>query len=293
MKPMYVYIQVVLLAAMSVGYTEGQSDSKKNMDFSDAKRPNRTRTYSDIARLNLSCAKGLPGAEALEVEKSLATLKEWARLATRETDKILPRFRKNPREFHDSESYFRMLVLATFLSRNIGLKYNPELIAAPTIEELKSTAFYRNSENIFIHGLIKKKLGTCSSLPVLFVSVGRFMGYPLRLVNAKAHLFARWQDKEERFNIEYNGKGLICHADEHYMKWPFEISKDELETGFFLRSLTPDEELATFLEQRAMCLLEHKRTDEAMTAFLEAYSLFPNHPYLKGYINSLGKRSPR
>lgn len=111
------------------------------------------------------------------------------------------------------------------------------------------------------------------------------MGYPLRLVNAKAHLFARWQDKTEVFNIENTGHGLICRPNAHYMKWPFEISKDELETGFFLKALSPTEELASFLELRATCLLENKRADEALTAFRQAYSLYPNHPYLKGYID--------
>jgi tetratricopeptide (TPR) repeat protein len=116
------------------------------------------------------------------------------------------------------------------------------------------------------------------------------MGYPLRLVNAKAHLFARWEDGKERFNIESGGHGLNCYPDEHYMKWPFRITESELTTGFFLKSLSPTEEMATFLETRAMCLLENKKFAEAQKFFEYAYSLYPNHPYLMGYIESLREK---
>jgi regulator of sirC expression with transglutaminase-like and TPR domain len=180
-----------------------------------------------------------------------------------------------------------MLVLVTVLSLNLGIRCNPDLIAAPSAEDLRSTAFFRNPEDLFLHGIINRRTGTCSSLPVLTVSVGRLMGYPLRLVNAKAHLFVRWEDGKERFNIESGGHGLICHPDEHYMKWPFVITEKELKTGFFLKSVTPAQELATFLEIRAFCLLENKRTAEACEAFGYALSLYPGHPYLKGYIESL------
>lgn len=285
MKIIAATIQILLLVMSSTCYAQNQ----RTLDYY-LSMPNEKRSYSDIAIVNLLCAQGLPGAENLDVEKSLSTLKEWARLASVETEKQLPSFQSNPRKFYDSEGYFRTLVLATFLSRKLGIKYNPDLISTPSIEEMKSTAFFRNPEDIFIHGLIQKKQGTCSSIPVLLVSVGRLMGYQLRLVIAKGHLFARWQDGKEWFNIEYNGNGLKFHPDEYYMKWPFEISKDELETGFFLRSLSPTEEFASFLELRATCLLENKREDDALKAYRQAYSLYPNHPYLKGYIDYLTNR---
>lgn len=292
MKTITVYVQIILLIILTpICYAGNKAVPKQNksLDYY-LSIPNETRSYSDIAIVNLLCAQGLPGAEKLDVENSLSTLKEWARLAAIETEKQIPDFRSNPRRFYDSEGYFRTLVLAIFLSRKLGIKYNPDLISTPSIEEMKSTAFFRNPEDIFIHGLIQKKQGTCSSIPVLLVSVGRLMGYQLRLVTAKGHQFVRWQDGKEWFNIEYNGNGLKCHPDDYYMKWPFEISKGELETGFFLRSLSPTEEFASFLELRATCLLENKRVDEALKAYRQAYSLYPNHPYLKGYIDYLTNR---
>jgi hypothetical protein len=247
---------------------------------------NDKRSYSDIALVNLLIAQGLPGAENIDIDQCLSTLREWARLAEQETEKEFPLFHKNPQNFKYSEGYFRTLVLLAFLSLNAGIRYDPALISTPSLDDLKSTAFFRNAENIFIHGIINKRLGTCSSIPVLVVSLGRLMGYPLRLVNAKAHLFVRWEGEKDRFNIEFSGDGFASHPDAHYMKWPFEITEDELKTGFFLKSLSPTEEIATFLEGRAMCLLENNRDDEAYSVFRYAYLLYPNHPYLKGYIES-------
>ncbi len=289
MKAVCAYVQILLLIATSVCWAENPTLGKRNMSLDYfLLMDNGKRSYSDIATVNLLCAKGLPGAENIDPDKYLSTLKEWARLAESETEKLFPRFYKNPQEFSYSEEYFRILVLVTVLSVNLGVRYNPDLIIIePTLDDLRSTAFFRDSRYIFIHGLIEERLGTCSSIPVLTVSVGRLMGYPLRLVNAKAHLFARWEDDKERFNIESGGHGLKCHPDEHYMRWPFRITKSELETGFFLKSLSPTEEMATFLGMRAVCLLENKRAGEALKAYEHAYSLYPNHPYLKGYIESL------
>jgi hypothetical protein len=84
---------------------------------------NAKRSYSDIAIINLLCSQGLPGAEDLDVERSLKTLKDWARFASVETDRLLPLFRKKTQEYNNSEGYFKTLVLVTVLSRNFRVKY--------------------------------------------------------------------------------------------------------------------------------------------------------------------------
>jgi hypothetical protein len=43
---------------------------------------------------------------------------------------------------------------------------------------------------------------------VLYVAIGRRLGYPLKLVECKGHLFVRWEDAKERFNIEGTSRGL-------------------------------------------------------------------------------------
>jgi hypothetical protein len=232
----------------------------------------------DIAEVNLLCAKGLSGAEDLDVSKCLATIDEWARIASRETQKNLYKFQLDPATYDNSGICFRMVLLNTLLKKYLGVSYNPAQISQPSIEDAQSTSFYRDSRDIFIHGLVTgKKQGTCASMPVLFIAIGRRMGYPLKLVPAAAHYFIRWEglDGKERMNIEVAGEGIDFFPDEYYKKWPFPISDDVLKEGWFLKSLTPTEEVAEFLGLRGACLLENKRYIEAEIAFAHSRYLKP------------------
>ena len=58
-------------------------------------------------------------------------------------------------------------------------------------------------------------------LLTLQVPVGRRLRYPLKLVVTKAHVFVRWDDGRERFNIETAGNGgADSYSDEYYRSWP-------------------------------------------------------------------------
>ena len=103
-------------------------------------------------------------------------------------------------------------------------------------------------------------------MPVLVVAIGRRLGYPLKLVRAKAHLFARWDTEKERFNIEATGRGWNTYTDSYYRQWPHPFTKAEEQANRFLKSLSPAEVLSGFLGLRALCLKEHKRDAEAKQA---------------------------
>jgi hypothetical protein len=172
-----------------------------------AMRPDELATC-DIGRVNLACALGLPGSEDLDIDKCVATLDRWAAYIASETRRGIHRFRANPGEFHNSETDFRTLMMNTVLQQDFGVRYNPERIRTPDSG---------NSKDNFIHGMIDSTNGgTCASMPVLAVAVGRRLGYPLYLVNAKGHLFCRWDDGSQRFNIEVSGEGLNNYDDEYY-----------------------------------------------------------------------------
>lgn len=109
-------------------------------------------------------------------------------------------------------------------------------------------------------------MGTCSSLPVLYVVVGRRLGYPLKLVTAKNHLFVRWDDPSptRRFNFDATGQGLTPRTGDHYRQWPFPITPWEEEANGYLKSLTASQELAAFLDIRGHCLMAAGKTTEAV-----------------------------
>lgn len=161
----------------------------------------------DLALMNLLCAQELPGASELNVSNLLATLDQWAFRVQRETQRHYYRYRNNPQEYGSSEAYFRMLMMAVVLHEDFNIRYNPERISSPAAMN-PNDGFFADSQDLFLHGLLgPRRLGTCSSMPVLCAALGRRLGYPLKLVTTKAHLFIRWEDDKERFNLEATGRG--------------------------------------------------------------------------------------
>lgn len=233
----------------------------------------------DIARLNLLAAEGLPGAEGLNVERSIADLNRWAARVRSETDRHLYKYASNPASFENSEAYFRVLMLITVLQQDLGVHYNPDRIDDPD---------FTNSRDLFLNGMVgSDNGGTCVSMPVLYVAVGRRLGYPLKLVVTKGHVFARWEDDRDRFNIEGAGLGLTTQSDGHYTTWPHELDESEINNGWFLRSLAPAEELAVFLMQRGHCLEDNGRLHEAQVAYALAHRFAPSSPEALVYLTEL------
>lgn len=230
----------------------------------------------DIALMNLRCAEGLRGAESLDVPSALRMLDQYARHAEAETTRHLYRYRNDPTEYENSEAYFRLITLSTVLQEDFGIRYNPDRVKTPGIFEANEI-FFANSRDVFVHGLTSPPvMGTCSSLPVLFVAVGRRLGYPLFLVSTKCHLFVRWQDSRESFNVDATSIGLTRYNDDYFKTWPFKISDEEIRLDGYLKSMNPSEELACFMSIRGSCLMSMRRYGEAVAAEAEAARLVPH-----------------
>src|SRR5260370_30438785 len=102
------------------------------------------------------------------------------------------------------------------LQKRFGLRYNLAKVAP-------ETAF--TTADTFIHGALLGDGGTCASLPVVYVAVGRRLGYPLRLVSAKQHFFVRWEGPGgERFTVEANDTGVASPPDDHHLTGRCEVS---------------------------------------------------------------------
>ena len=234
----------------------------------------------DIAWLNLACTEGFPEASGLSVQTCLVTLDQWSKRIQSEATRHSYRFRQNPAEFDRSEGFFRLLMMAVVLAEDFHVRYNPARASTPDQASTKD-GFFADPQDVFLHGLLgPQRMGTCSSMPVLYVALGRRLGYPLKLVTTKGHLFVRWEDAKERFNVEVTGMGVNKFDDAYYRQWPFPVTDEEVQAEGYLKSLTPDEELAVFLSIRGMCLREANRTAEAAEAFAAAVRHAPN---VRGY----------
>lgn len=234
----------------------------------------------DIAFMNLLCAGDLPGAEGLNPRECLTTLDQWARRIGCETERHLYRYKADPAEFERSEAYFRMLMMAVVLYEDFSVRYNPDRIAVPAAD-YTDDRFFADSRDIFLHGLCgSRRVGTCSSMPVLYVALGRRLGYPLKLATTKSHLFLRWESRTERFDLEATGKGMNRYGGEHFKQWPFPVTEEEIQADGYLKSLTAIEELALFLSLRGHCLKEAGHLPEAIASYAEAARLAPDsRPY--------------
>lgn len=247
----------------------------------------------DIATFNLLCALDLPGAESIDIEAFQKQLDEWASHVAIRTEYNMYKFRENPGSFNFSEAYFRALMLVCIVQDEYKIHYDPTQIKALsdfTPEDI------RHSENMFIHGpLGKKRMGTCSNLPVLYIAIGRRLGYPMYLVTTTGHLFTRWEsaDGKVRFNIEGTGHGMGTHTDEDYKKWPVKITAEDAKQAGFLKSMNPIEELACFLMLRADVLMAEKRYAEAQACLSYSHYLLPELPiYQQRFMFSLVQEFP-
>ncbi len=244
----------------------------------------------DIALMNLLCAEGLPGADNLDIPECLKTLDQWAMLAKRNEKNDFLQFQKDPEAYDRSESLFKAVNLGLTIKDDLKCGYNMQLIVSGALTDMASSRFFRNSQDLFIHGLIQGKRGSCSSLPVLTVAVGRRCGYPLKLVTTKGHLFCRWDEGKIRHNIEMACPGVDSKPDSYYMSWPLKTSDAERKVEKHLQSLTPREEFGVFCSIRGSCLMESGRLADAKEAFNQTLRAIPESVYAKQMIRIIDDR---
>jgi hypothetical protein len=241
-----------------------------------------------IARMNLLCQQGLFQSEGLDINRALNLIEQMGARLKSETQRHLYRFERNSGEFENSEGFFRMVMMGVVLTEDFGIHYNPRQRTAPA-ETGPDDGFFADPQMVFLGGLLGPgRQGTCSSLPVLYVAVGRQLGYPLKLVTTKGHLFVRWEGGGERFNIEATGRGVNRFEDDYYRHWPFGISAAEEAAEGYLKSLSPAEELAVFLSIRGMCLRESGRLAEAAESFATTSRLSPGTRSYQQMADALG-----
>jgi len=248
-------------------------------------------TDVDIAEMNLLCAVGLPGAEKLDVDHALATLDRWAARVALETDRHVYRVHdpKWAGGYRHSEAYLRATFLVQVLYEDLGVRYDLAV---------KDNFDFDDCRVAFIHGMIPAPGqaltdtpgGTCASMPVMVTAVGRRLGYPLRLVTTKGHVFVRWDGQghakpawRERFNMEVTN-GLSSFEDGYYKTWPFKLSDREVRANRYLVSLTPAEEFAEFLAARGHCGLDNGQIAFAARCYENAYRYDTTRPAYRAWL---------
>ena len=225
----------------------------------------------DVAAVHLACASGLPGSEKIDVDRCISTLDTLAPWVARYTESCLANRLAGEAQFTEAQT--RMRCLPTVVWKGGGIKYNPAKIPEDAPWDLADS---------FIHGAIYGEGGTCATLPVIYAAVGRRLGYPVKLATAWGpkwnHVVCRWDGPGgERFNVEVNDTGVSFPTDDYYRR--FGLDREREEAGRFLKSMTPREELAGFMAERAHCWRASGSLRNCVDSFAWAAALSPKNRF--------------
>src|SRR5260370_37045333 len=104
-----------------------------------------------------------------------------AAAALSDAERQLPQFRGDLAFYNGSENVFRVVCMVRVIQK-FGVLYNTAKIPAEVPFDTADT---------FLHGALLGEGGTCASLPVVPIAVGRRRGYPLELGLTHRHFFCR------------------------------------------------------------------------------------------------------
>jgi hypothetical protein len=230
----------------------------------------------DLVEVDAACSAGLPSIPNRDIAIDKKRVDDMGRSCARFIDRAMPMFRAGRCDYPESEAKFRIQAMITHLQRDLRVRYNPAC--------KPDEAVFRPADS-FLYGILHGKGGTCGSLPILYAAVGRRLTYPIKLVTTRSHMFCRWESPTERFNIEASGEGISFFPDEHFRSGRFAMPMPTILMCGYLQSLTPKEEVAGFMVQRAECWMQEKNYGEASAAFAWGAELDPRreqHMFLTG-----------
>ena len=210
----------------------------------------------DIAALNLMCASGLPGAE------KPTSLGCWTGLIPPPAMSILRPaaigIGSSTRPAHTTIlPAISVAIFSCSRCKRIWVSNTIRPVAIPTFQDPKSLdPDFRDSRDLFLHGIIDGDGGTVRSMPVLYVAVGRRLATRSNWSSRVATCsFAGTTRRESGFRSR---NALISREPARNQFFPGRVLSQLARTvdgsrkgsGLLLKSLTPAEELAGFLSQR-------------------------------------------
>ena len=227
---------------------------------------------ADLVAMNLSVARGIPALKDLDVRRYCKQVDDWTQQFAQTLPSAEARFRQTPERWKNDIRFFRIGMLQGFLGHEIGIRYNEEQKVAQEVS-------YTNPGDLFLHGLIDTKNGTCGNMPTLHVAMSRRLGWPVSLACAKSHFMSRFDDGEVIYNIEATSMrvGSFCaEADEFYIEKDG-LPKRAIACGSDLRKLTAREMMGAFFSLRARHHRDCNRSNVAEVDYCLARVLFPEH----------------
>ncbi len=225
----------------------------------------------DPLRMNLAAASGVPGLEAIDVEGYAEIADSWADEIRAELAQAEHVFHKTPGQWKGDVRFFRLGVLCWYVEERLGVRYNDDQRGAgPTL--------YTDPADLFLHGVMDSRRGTCANMAALHVALGRRLGWPVSLACVGSHFICRFDDGAVTHNIEatQSGFGGFKSDPDDYLIRERGLPPEAVSSGSDLRALTPRELLGAFVGLRARLMKDTGRPAEAERDYLLARHLFPS-----------------
>jgi hypothetical protein len=259
-----------------------------------AERPMHKWTALDLAALddaqlakidpivmNLVVARGIPGLERLDIGKYTRMVDALAAKLD-EANRRAERYSKDDATYRVSREFWMAGGMAVALAGpSFGIRYTTEPLDASRPEQQ------------FVHGVLDRKMGTCATMPVLYMAIGHRLGWPIRAVVSGDHMWARWDDGKkggQRFNLEATsatssgGMGSFNSlSDEEYAEG-LQTPAIAIRSGSDFTSLTPRQTLGVFLQGRAAYWATRDEFGRAEQDLLLALQCFPQNRDLRMFL---------
>ena len=196
----------------------------------------------DPLRLNLSVARGCPGLERLDSSRFASLLDTWASDIRQAIAEAEDQFHAEPAAWKNDLDFFRLGLLCWYVDEVLGVRYRDD-------QRESDRAVYTDPGDLFLHGLIETRQGTCATMPTLHVALGWRLGWPVSLAVAGWHVLCRFDDGTRTHNIEATrtgGGGFHSHRDEYYIN-AYDVAKGDVLNGSDLTALDARAMLGLFV----------------------------------------------
>lgn len=248
--------------------------------------PEKQLAKLDVVTLNLVVARVLePDIDIASYRRFIDRMAEYVRLQIEANE---PYFLEHQWDFQGRKEKWICTLMWQIITQDFGYGY-----LKGKLLDLDHTQPWQK----FVHGIIQRGEGTCCNLPVLYVSIGRRLGYPIRMALGPQHAYCRWESTDaEPFNFEViNRKGIWFPTDEQVLAAKINRCPASWQRHFF-RSLNAREMLGYFLTLRADVYHATKQFPRAVVDLHQARDCFPNNPGIEQnlFVNvRVQKRDPQ
>jgi hypothetical protein len=237
---------------------------------------NQELEQADILEMNVAVAREIPGLEKLDYDHYRQVVDGWTDQFRLWLPTVEHAYHQAPEKYKNDINFFRLGMLEQFLDRQIGVAYVEEQKQAQ--KRGQEEIAYTNPGDLFLHGLIDTKRGTCMTMPTLHVAMGRRLGWPVGLACVGSHYICRYDDGKAVYNIEATDTergGFAAGTDRDYAEKEG-VSPRAIACGSDLRKLTAREMLGVFVAARARHYADTNRPQLAARDYALAHALAPN-----------------